>query len=219
MKYGTNQRAALSEARRLGASLTQRPGTAWLQVAFPGHKPIRVSLTDRTAPTHLISMINAASRPADPTHATPRQKRPKTQCRDSHVLTGVNPPRAERRPQSFFDHRPCTSKPWYRTTSIVDHTVGEILLARLYREGQPCVSPIIIIEADASLHSVVGLTPVGTYRSGIPRHRLPNFLACGFESPMYLYAPRRLTCAAADVLAHIGWADSSLWQLIHQIGI
>jgi hypothetical protein len=209
VKHGTNMQAALTEARRLGASIRVLPRmNCWL-VTLPGQRPIRVRRTEKLAPRNLVKSINELA-PADP--ARPPLKRAKrSESKSAKRPAASRPPAAIRR----LVGKPPTRL--FHTTSQVHHAVGEIVLVRLFTNGVPTPQTVVIVEADPDQHRVIGLTQKSHYSNGQPRLPVQNFSACGFTRPVFIFTPRRIFCSRSDVTAHVGWADADLMNQLSRI--
>jgi hypothetical protein len=219
MKYGMNVRAALNSARCVGATVVTQPGSRYVQVNFPGRRSIRVNTRFKTAPASLIQEIRATTTRPDPAcKALGERKRRSRGCRPQNVMGGGNACSVARRPPTATQPRRPASQLQYRTTPDVRHECGEIVLGRMYTSrGGNRTTPIVIVEATSAQHIVMGLTHLGSYKDGTPRHQVPDHSACGFDRPMYVYSEVLQRCNRNDVVSHIGTADQALIELINTI--
>lgn len=219
MKYGMNLRTALRSARSLGASVVNKHCSCLVEVTFPGKRSIRISSRSKTAPASLIQEIRAMTTRPDPACKSlgETKQRPRG-CRPQNVMGDGNASSVARRPPAATRPRPPAGQFLYRTTSAVLHESGEIVLGRMYsRHGGISTTPIVIVQATSTQHIVIGLTHLSSYKDGTPRHQVPDHSACGFSQLMYVYSEDSQRCSRKDIVAHIGWADQALIELISTI--
>jgi hypothetical protein len=70
--------------------------------------------------------------------------------------------------------------------------------------------PLVLIHANGSLWTTMGLTTNPRYRDGTARIAIPNPAAVGLRGQGWLWGNTTTRVAAIDIESHAGWVDPAL---------
>ena len=205
MKMGTAMRDALKEAQKLGATFDDSPRKKTLDVRFPSGRKERVMKRDRVASRNLLAAIKAENRLQSGPPAPKKPRQPENRAKAKESPAAPRNGHSVRHTATISTRRPAL------------HHDGEIVVARIFSGGHETTKMLVILEAGASQHVVVGLTTLSHYPNGESRHPVPDPASCGLRSSMYLWSARFMRLPRIDVLGHVGPADASLWKLIKEV--